>query len=122
MVKFKIEIPEVPRKEIDRFGDILDKLLYRNEDDRWGWGWGSSYTNGKEGGPYFHLGMEYKISQLSLNTAIDIDAKGITGEGKFKVIINVDMPDKEYAQIEEIIKKEAAYIASILEKSSKIKS
>ena len=118
MVKFKIEIPEVPRKELDRLEDILDKLFYKKEEnkERFEHGWESSSIEGKEG-PYHCFNIQYNLSEIPY---VELDAEGVTKEGNFKTIINIDIPDKIYEPIEKIISAEAPYFGKMFEKKAKI--
>lgn len=122
MVKFKVEIPEVPRKEIDRLEDTLDRLFYKGIDenkDRWEYGWRSSNTPGKEG-PYRNIWIQYKPKKISNKPIIEIEAEGIAEQGDFKLKLDVSMPDQVYGEVEKIVSGSAPYFSKFFGKKIKV--
>jgi len=115
MVKIEIEIPDVPREELDKLEDILGKLLLYK--DRWEFGGREYIKEGKEE-LTANLGFLYEFNQLK---RIEVKAEGKTFKGRFKTKIYLDLPDQVFTQLEHNLLDNAPYIGNILEKAAKSK-
>ena len=112
MVKFKIEIPDVPRKELDSLDKVLSQLFSQID---WVEMAGNKLSE-KEKKPFANFRFVYGLNHQN---KVEVDADGISLNGNFKTIISLNLPDQSYIQLESIIILESPYMRKILDQSSK---
>ena len=114
MVKFKIEIPEVPRRELDSLDKILSQLFSQID---WVEMAGNKLSEeGKK--PFANFRFVYGLNDQN---KVEVDADGISLDGNFKTTISLNLSDQSYTQLESVLILESSYVGKILEQTAKSK-